>query len=192
MNNKTVKITITAVMAAIGTIIYMLFPEIPLIPASQYLKMDFSDIPAIITSVLIGPLWGIMVEVIKNIIHLTRTTTFGIGELINVGMGTALSVSLIGFMRLFERLLKKNRFSFSVYIISAIATLIVAVISGWLLNAVFTPLYFAVTGIPITAKSVLAGVIGSTLLNVVKASLNILPFYPVYFALDKAFSKIYH
>ncbi len=190
--NKTLSITVTAVMTAIGTVIYMVFPEIPLLPSAEYLKMDFSDIPALLSGILLGPLYGVAVEVIKNIIHLVKSTTFGIGELINVGLGSSLVLSLTGFMKLFSKIFKKDGFSFKVYIISAILTVVTAVFTGWLLNAILTPVYFATMGFPITAKTVFAGVLGSTVLNTVKASLNVLPFYPVYSACYKAFIKICH
>ncbi len=190
--NKTLSITVTAVMTAIGTVIYMVFPEIPLLPSAEYLKMDFSDIPALLSGILLGPLYGVAVEVIKNIIHLVKSTTFGIGELINVGLGSSLVLSLTGFMKLFSKIFKKDGFSFKVYIISAVLTVVTAVFTGWLLNAILTPVYFAIMGFPITAKTVFAGVLGSTVLNTVKASLNVLPFYPVYSACYKAFIKICH
>ena len=190
--NKTLSITVTAVMTAIGTVIYMVFPEIPLLPSAEYLKMDFSDIPALLSGILLGPVYGVAVEVIKNIIHLVKSTTFGIGELINVGLGSSLVLSLTGFMKLFSKIFKKDGFSFKVYIISAVLTVVTAVFTGWLLNAILTPVYFAIMGFPITAKTVFAGVLGSTVLNTVKASLNVLPFYPVYSACYKAFIKICH
>ena len=92
---------------------------------------------------------------------------------------------------LFSRLLKKDAFSAPVYYLSGIGAVAASVLAGWLLNAALTPLYFTVMGIPITAASVMAGVWGSTLLNAVKAAFNLLPFFPVYYALNKAFSKIY-
>ncbi len=179
-------------MTAIGTVIYMVFPEIPLLPSAEYLKMDFSDIPALLSGILLGPLYGVAVEIIKNVIHLAKSTTFGIGELINIGLGSSLVLSLTGFMKLFSKVFKKDGFSFKVYIISTALTVVTSVFTGWLLNALLTPVYFAIMGFPITVHTVFAGVLGSTILNTVKASLNVLPFYPVYSACYKAFIKICH
>ena len=190
--NRTLSITVTAVMTAIGTVIYMVFPEIPLLPSAEYLKMDFSDIPALLSGILLGPLYGVAVEIIKNVIHLVKSTTFGIGELINIGLGSSLVLSLTGFMKLFSKVFKKDGFSFKVYIISTALTVVTSVFTGWLLNTLLTPVYFAIMGFPITVHTVFAGVLGSTVLNTVKASLNVLPFYPVYSACYKAFIKICH
>ncbi|HCB99724.1 MAG TPA: riboflavin transporter RibU, partial [Ruminococcaceae bacterium] len=50
--------------AAISIILYFL--EIPFF--SAYLKIDFSDLPAALAAILFGPLAGILIELIKNII----------------------------------------------------------------------------------------------------------------------------
>ena len=83
-----------AAMTALATVIYMLFPEIPLVPGVEYLKVDLSDIPAVVTGMTVGPVYGILVELLKNVIHLTRTTTFGIGELMNTGIGAVMLLTL--------------------------------------------------------------------------------------------------
>ena len=186
----TFKITFIAVMTAVATVIYMIFPEIPLVPGVDYLKLDFSDIPAILAGVTAGPISGIAVEVIKNLIHLTRTTTYGIGEIMNIGMGTAMILSLYGFTKLFSRVFKKKYMAPSSYYASSVLAVVCSIFAGWLLNAVFTPIYFSIAGIPLSYGAVMAGVWGSTLLNAVKSAFNVLPFYPVYLAVYKAYTKI--
>lgn len=184
-------VTFIAVMSALSTVLYLVLPEIPIVPGIDYLKIDFSDIPAIIAGVTFGPLSGVCVEVVKNALHLFRSTTLGVGEVINVGVGAAIIVALYLFSRLFSRVLKKNGMSAPVYYLASIGAIAAAILAGWILNAVLTPLYFSVMGIPTTSAAVLAGVWGSTLLNAVKAAFNLLPFFPVYYALNKAFAKIY-
>ena len=187
---KTLSLTIVGVMTAVATVIYMVFPEVPLVPGVEYLKLDFSDIPAILTSILLGPLGGIAVEVIKNIIHLFRTTTAGIGELMNIGIGSAMILSLSSFSRLFAKLLKKDAVSPAPYFLSAVISVAVTILAGWLFNGLLTPVYFKIAGIPITSAAVFAGVWGSTLLNTVKAIFNLFPFFPVYYACQKAFARM--
>ena len=185
-----VNITVVAAMSAVATVIYMLFPEIPLVPGVSYLKLDFSDIPAIAAGITLGPVQGILVEVIKNIIHLSKTTTYGIGEIMNVVIGGGMIVSLCGFTKLFSRLLKKSEMSAATYYIAAVLAVFATILIGWMMNAAMTPIFFKLSGIPITAAAIKAGVWGSTLLNAVKAAFNLLPFYPVYFALHRTFRKI--
>ncbi len=90
MENKKIdtrKIAVTAVMAALSTVLMILEFNIPLVPS--FLKFDFSDLPAIITSFAFGPLCGVSVELVKNLIHLLFTHTGGVGELANFLVGSA-------------------------------------------------------------------------------------------------------
>lgn len=190
-NTKLFKIALIGIMSAVSTVIYLIFPEIPLVPGVDYLKLDFSDIPALVAAFIAGPVAGIGVEIIKNALHLFRTTTMGIGELMNIGVGSAMVLSISLFTKLFARLFKKDRLNALVYFVSAACALVLTILAGWLCNAVFTPIYFALMGIPTTAEAVFAGVLGSTLLNAVKAAFNVLPFYPLYFAVNRYFSKNY-
>ena len=188
-NKKIFGLTFTAVMAAIATVVYMVFPEIQIGPGVSYMKIDFSDFPAIITGITLGPVHGVLVEVVKNIIHLAKTTTFGIGEIMNVIIGGGIVLSMTLFTKLFAKVFKENRFSSKTYIISSVITVAVSIILGWLANIVFTPIFFKLMGIPLVSEAYWAGVWGSTALNTVKAAFNVLPFYPVYFAVEKAVKK---
>ena len=189
-NQRLMRCVIVAVMAAVSTVIYLIFPEIPLVVGVDFLKLDFSDLPALAAAASVGPIAGVLVEVLKNVLHLFQSTTLGIGELVNTIIGSEMCLSIALFSRWFARLLHRPRMSGPVYYLSAVCTLILTVLTGWLSNAVLMPVYFAVAGIPFTVQTVMVGVWGSTLLNVVKAALNLLPFYPLFVAMERAFCKI--
>lgn len=193
MSNKRSKriynITVVGLMTAVATIIYMVFPEIPIIPGVDYMKIDFSDFPAILTGVILGPVQGILVEVIKNIIHLTRTTTVGIGEIMNVTIGSSMIISMSAFVKLFKKVFKEKKISIKNFAVSSAITIIIAIAAGWIANMLFTPIYFSIMGIPLVKETYWAGIWGSTALNSIKALFNILPFFPVYYALEKAVKK---
>ncbi len=73
--------TTTAILAAIATVLmYFEFP-VPLMPG--FIKLDFSDLPALIAAFALGPLSGVVVCLLKNSIHLFATTSGGVGELCN-------------------------------------------------------------------------------------------------------------
>ena len=59
--------------------------------------MDFSEIPALIAAFAYGPLYGILVCAIKNIMHLFVTTSAGVGELSNFILG-AIFVGVAGLI----------------------------------------------------------------------------------------------
>lgn len=80
-------LTIT-LMAVISFIIMFLEFPLPIFP--EFLKIDLSDLPALITGLALGPVAGILVELLKNMLHLLRTSTGGVGELANFLVGAAL------------------------------------------------------------------------------------------------------
>ena len=89
--NKTYYFIITAMLSAVaGILMSMEFP-IPLMP--PFYKVDFSDVPSVIATFLLGPVSGICVEVIKILIKLITigTTTMFVGEFANL-LGTLLFV----------------------------------------------------------------------------------------------------
>ncbi|MBR2560709.1 MAG: ECF transporter S component [Eubacterium sp.] len=80
-------LTIIAVFSAISYV--LAFFEIPAPLAPSFARMDFSNIPALLVSFAIGPIGGMFVELIKNLLQLTSSSTAGIGELANFLMGAA-------------------------------------------------------------------------------------------------------
>ena len=79
------KITLTAMFGAISAILMMFSFNIPLVPS--FIKMDLSELPALIGAFSMGPVSGVMVCLIKNLINVLFTTTGGVGELCNFILG---------------------------------------------------------------------------------------------------------
>ncbi len=188
-NKKIFNLTLVGLMTAIATVIYMVFPEINIVPGVSHLKIDFSDFPAILTGVIIGPVQGILVEVFKNIIHLTRTTTVGIGEIMNIILGSSMILSMWRFVKLFKKVFNENKTSVKTYLLSSAITIVIAIIVGWIANMIFTPIFYKIMGFPLVSETYWAGVWGSTTLNSIKALFNIVPFFPIYSVLEKAIKK---
>ena len=188
-NRKIYNLTIVGLMTAIASVIYMVFPELNIVPGVSHLKVDLSDFPAILTGVIIGPIQGFLVEVIKNIIHLSRTTTVGIGEIMNVILGSSMIFSMWGFIKVFKKVFNENKISLKNYLLSSTITIVVAIIVGWIANMIFTPVFYKIMGFPLVSETYWAGVWGSTTLNSIKALFNIVPFFPIYSILEKAIKK---
>ncbi len=81
--NQLVKIAMLSALA----FVVMFFETPPLF--SGFLKIDFSDIIALIGGFALGPLAGVMIELLKNLLHLTMSQTLGVGELGNFIVGAA-------------------------------------------------------------------------------------------------------
>ena len=80
----------TALMAALSIVLaeFLSF-KVPVMPS--FMTFDFSDAPAMMASLTMGPVSGVFVCLVKNIFGLFTTKTGGIGELSNF----ILSVSLV-------------------------------------------------------------------------------------------------
>lgn len=83
MKNKKIRfITITAVLGALSAVFQMFEIPVPvLVPG--FVKLDFSDLPAILATFLVSPVSGVVVCLIKNVIHIATSSSVGIGELAN-------------------------------------------------------------------------------------------------------------
>lgn len=79
------RLTGTAMLAASAYVLMFLEFPIPLMP--PFIKMDFSELPALIAAFAYGPLSGVLVCLVKNLIHLMNTQTGGVGELANFVLG---------------------------------------------------------------------------------------------------------
>jgi len=87
-----VKVALLSVISFV--IMFIEFP-LPLFP--PFLKIDLSDIGALVGAFAFGPLAGVAIELLKNILHLMRTSTGGVGELANFLIGAAM-VAPAGFI----------------------------------------------------------------------------------------------
>lgn len=87
MNEKIRKMTFTAMLGAVATVLMFVDFSVPFMPG--FIKMDISELPALIAGFAYGPLSGVCVCLIKNLINLLRTTTSGVGELCNFMLGVA-------------------------------------------------------------------------------------------------------
>lgn len=84
---KARAVTLTAMLSAVAFVLMFLDFPIPfLIP--NFVKMDVSELPALLASFALGPAYGVAVCLVKNLIHfITMTTTGGAGELCNFLLG---------------------------------------------------------------------------------------------------------
>lgn len=82
--NYLVKI---AVLAAVARVVMLLEFPLPMFP--PFLKLDFSDLVPLIGSLAMGPVAGVLIELVKCLIHLVNSTTGGVGDLANFIVGAA-------------------------------------------------------------------------------------------------------
>ena len=79
-------ITVTAMLSAVAYVLMFIDFPIPfLIPS--FIQMDISELPALVGAFAMGPMCGVLVCLVKNLLHLFITSTGGVGELANFLMG---------------------------------------------------------------------------------------------------------
>lgn len=145
MQNSTTKVralTGTAMLGAVAAVLmYLEFP-IPIMPA--FVKLDVSELPALIASFAYGPVSGVVVCLIKNLIKLPSTSTAAVGELFNFVMG-ALFVGVAGIVY------KRNKTRKGAIIGSLLGALVMAAVSVPYNYFIVYPAYVVLYNLPLEA-----------------------------------------
>ena len=152
MNNSTDKRQKlnTRMIAQIGmlgaiAVVLMLF-EIPLPFAPSFYEIDFSEVPVLIGCFSMGPLAGVLIELIIIVLNLciNGTMTAGVGEAANFVIGCALVLPAAFIYK--RKKTKKGA------IIGLVTGTLFMTISGCFINAyVMLPTYAKAFGMPIEA-----------------------------------------
>ena len=134
---------VTAIMGAVSFVLMLLEFPLPFIIPS-FIKLDFSEIPALITAFALGPWYAVAVCLIKNLIHLFMTSTLGVGELSNFLLG-AVFVCVCGYIYKHRKTRKVALIS---CLIGAASMAIFSVLSNYF---VIYPAYIKFLGFPLEA-----------------------------------------
>jgi riboflavin transporter FmnP len=150
VENKKVKLlsargmTVISVLSAISFV--LMFFDVPLWFAPSFYQIDFSDVPVLVGAFALGPMAGVIIELIKILLNLLLqgTDTAGVGEIANFIIGCALVVP--------SALVYHTNRTRKTAIYGMITGTIVFVGIGCLLNAfVLLPTYAKVFGMPMEA-----------------------------------------
>lgn len=147
-NNKKVKllsargITVISLLSAIAFI--LMFFEIPLWFAPSFYEIDFSEVPVLIGAFTLGPVAGIVIELVKVLLNLLiqGSDSVAIGEIANFILGCSLVVPSAVIYHL-----KRTRKS---AILGLGVGTITFIVTGCILNAyLLLPTYAKLFGMPI-------------------------------------------
>ena len=96
--NQIRNLTVAAMLSAVAFVLMFLDFSLPMFIPS-FVKMDFSDLPALLGSFALGPVYGIVISLVKNLLHLIipGTSTAGVGEVCNFLLG-AIFAYMAGFI----------------------------------------------------------------------------------------------
>ncbi len=140
---RTRYITICAMLGAIAMVLHLFdFPIIVLAP--NFYKLDFSEIPVMIGAFCLGPVSGVVIELVKILLKLVvkGTTTAFVGDLANFVVGCSFVIPAAVIYHV-----KKTR---KTAIIGLAAGTAVMVIFGTFFNAFYLlPAFASLYGMPL-------------------------------------------
>ena len=144
MNNtkkiSTRKMVIIGMMTAIATVVYYLDFGVPFMPS--FIKLDFSNVISLLTGFALGPIEGVVVCLLKNMIHVLIKgfgTTMGIGDIFDF-------VTSATFVLVAAVIYKRNRTKKGAIIATLCGMLAFTFISIPLNYFIVYPIYFKAYG----------------------------------------------
>lgn len=114
-----------AVFSALSFILYLPVFEIPLFAGTPY-KLDFSNVFVLLGGFMYGPIGGVIILVIKELLHIPIGTSGGVGELANLIVG-------LSFI-LFPTILYRFKKGLKVVIFSLCIACVMQIVVGVLAN----------------------------------------------------------
>ncbi|CEA04739.1 Riboflavin transporter FmnP [Metalysinibacillus saudimassiliensis] len=168
-------------LSSIGFLLHLLNFPIPPFPA--FLKVDFSDMPALLAVITMGPAAGILVELFKNVLDWLFTGTetgVPVGHIANFTTGVLFIMPVYMVFNRFK--------SVSGLITGLIAgTLVMAVGMSFLNYAVFLPMYTYFLGMDQVVGDALYVMIIKGILpfNIIKGIIITVIMVLLYKAMDK-------
>lgn len=139
--SSTQFLTRVSILSVVAFLI--MFVQVPLaFVAPPFIKLDISDVPALIGAFTMGPLAGICIEFFKNLMHLLLkgTTTFGVGELSNFIIGS----SFVAFGSMIYKRHRTYKGAVVGLLVGTISMTAVAIVSNYF---VVFPLYGEIMGL---------------------------------------------
>ena len=172
-SSKLVKLVVLSLLATVSLVLFFISFPLPLLP--PYLKVDFSDVPALIAGLVFSPLAGILVVFLKNALYFVATgATDPIGVAANFIAGT-LYVFPVAY------LYKKYKGVKSIVAGLVIGTFGMAIIMSVLNYFIVLPAYSLLVGMEmndtIKLTSVVAGVLPFNFIKGVIVSLLFIPLF---------------
>ena len=156
---KTQIFVLTAMLAAVAGVLMSFEFPLPMMP--PFYKIEFSDVPAIIATFLLGPVPGLLIEVVKILIKLLTvgTTTMFVREIANL-LGTLLFI--LPLWAIFKRKGGDRKAGITALAVS----LPIRIAFSCVLNACITlPLYAKAMGMPLNEVILAVGAVNPLIQN---------------------------
>lgn len=120
----------TAIFSALSIVLYFIKIPANLIPIfPDFLDFQFSNLPAIIGSFILGPLGGILIVLVRTVVKLPFSSTMMIGELCDFIIGA----SAVGLAGLIYKKIHTKRGGVIALVVAMIDWIIVAALVNYLI-----------------------------------------------------------
>ena len=137
-HTRTQRLTLIAILSAMSFGL-MLFPQLPLIPGADFLKLDFSIVPVLIAGYWIGltaALWTVILRTLLKLILANEGVNTYLGLPVNLGAIVVFAVILFWIMPQFDA--KKIGRAVLAIVAATIGLTLAGVVMNWLIAV---PLY---------------------------------------------------
>lgn len=185
---KSLNVKVLVMIGMLSSISYILmFLNFPIPPFPNYLMIDFSDIPALIGAVALGPFAGILVEFLKNVLNYFNTgsqTGVPIGQLANFIAGI---LFILPTSFLFKKFKTKKGMTLSLILGTVTMAVIMSILNYYVILPAYTFFLNApAMSAPVARKLVVTGILP---FNLVKGGLMSVIFMLIFLRLQKWLSR---
>jgi len=177
-SSKLVKLVVLSLLAAVLFVLFFISFPLPLLP--PYLKVDFSDVPALLAGLIFSPLAGVLVVLMKNLLYFVASgATDPIGVAANFIAGTLFVLPVAYFYHRYQGVK-------SIVIGLVVGTVGMAVIMSVLNYFIILPAYSLLVGMEMNDTIKWVSVVGGVLpFNFIKGVIVSILFIPVFIKLSE-------
>ncbi len=135
--NAMFNLTRCGLLSAMAVILFYI--EIPVV---AFYKLDLSTLPAILAGFAMGPIQGVAVIIVKNLVHMLGTSTACVGELADILMSCAFVIPA----SLYYRRHKDRKSALVAMLIGSVAMVVVSVLVNYF---ILIPAYQVLMNLPL-------------------------------------------
>lgn len=161
----SIRTMVTVGMLGAISVILMMF-SIPLWFAPSFYKIDLSEVPVLVGAFALGPVAGVLIELIKILLHLLfqGTQTAGVGDFANFVIGCCFVLpAAVVYQR---KRTKKGA------VIGLVSGTVIMTVSGCFINAfLLLPAYAAAFGMPIDSLVAMGTAVNASITNLLTFAL---------------------
>ena len=169
-NDTVFTLTRCGLLAAMAVILFYI--EIPVV---AFYKLDLSTLPAILAGFAMGPIEGLAVILVKDLVHLLGTSTSGVGELADFLMSAAFVVPA----SLIYRRAKSRKSALKAMVVGSVLMTVAAVLINYF---ILIPAYQVLMNLPL---HVIIGM-GAAVLPFIDSTLKLVIFITAPFNILKS------